>query len=98
LNHSTGAFADTVIGKAHVSLRLPDTFTFEEGATLGAGLTTNGLALYKSLGLPLPNAPAHTPFPVFVYGGSTATGAQAIQLLKLYVYLAAFPFSKTRRY
>jgi len=83
LNHSTGAFAEHVIGKSHVALRIPSHISFEEAASLGAGLSTNGLSLYKSLGLPLPNAPAKEAFPVFVYGGSTATGLQAIQLLKL---------------
>ena len=57
--------------------------SFERAASLGAGVTTIGLCLYKSLQLPLPTAPAEVPFSVLVYGGSTATGVLAIQFLKL---------------
>ncbi len=82
LNHSTGAFAEHIIGKGDIALKLPENMSFDEGATLGAGVTTIGLSLYKSLGLPLPTSPVELPFPVLVYGGSTATGALAIQFLK----------------
>jgi NADPH:quinone reductase-like Zn-dependent oxidoreductase len=62
---------------------IPPSISFEDAATLGAGLVTIGLSLYKSLQLPLPSAPAKESFPVFVYGGSTATGILAIQFIKL---------------
>lgn len=38
--------------------------------------------LYKALKLPQPNAPAKEPFPVLIYGGSTATGVAGIQYAK----------------
>lgn len=41
-----------------------------------------GQGLYKLFGLPLPNAPTSKPFPIFIYGGSTATGVIGIQLAK----------------
>jgi hypothetical protein len=44
---------------------------------------TQGQGLYKSLQLPLPNNPAKTPFPVLIYGGSTATGIYGIKYAKI---------------
>jgi NADPH:quinone reductase-like Zn-dependent oxidoreductase len=83
LNHSLGAFAEHIIGKGDIAMRLPPNVSFDEAATFPVGLTTIGLSLYSSLKLPLPNEPAKVPFPVLVYGGSTATGALAIQFCKL---------------
>lgn len=42
-----------------------------------------GQGLYQSLQLPLPSKPSSTPIPLFIYGGSTATGSLAIQFAKL---------------
>ena len=66
-------------------MHIPPSVNFDDAATLAAGLVTIGLSLYSSLKLPLPTEPAKVPFPVFVYGGSTATGILAIQFLRLYV-------------
>ena len=61
------------------------TFRLDQAAALGLGLATNCLALWESI-LALeasPDNPATEPFPVLVYGGSTATGTMTIQLLRL---------------
>ncbi|KLU92794.1 hypothetical protein MAPG_11779 [Magnaporthiopsis poae ATCC 64411] len=47
-----------------------------------AGTSTAGLAI-RALGLPLPDRPVEKQAVVLVYGGSTATGTIAIQLLRL---------------
>lgn len=39
--------------------------------------------MYKRLKLPLPSAPTAKPFPILIYGGSTATGMVGIQFAKL---------------
>ena len=89
-NHETGAFAEYVIAKGDVQLKIPDQLSFEEAATLGVGITTVGQGLYQSLGLPLPNQPAKEKFSILIYGGSTATGTLAIQFAKLYVLIPVF--------
>ncbi len=57
--------------------------SFEEAATLGVGITTVGQGLYQSLGLPLPGQGKGDGKVLLIYGGSTATGALAIQFAKL---------------
>ena len=59
----------------------------EQAATLGTALATCTLAFWSTDALPLlpatPEQPAEQPLSVLVYGGSTATGSIAIQLLRL---------------
>lgn len=65
-------------------MHIPDDVSFEAAATVGVGIGTAGYALYKVLGLPLPNeALTHKTEPLLIYGGSTATGTIAIQFAKL---------------
>lgn len=81
-NHEDGAFAEHIAAKAALQIKVPDNVSMEEAATLGVGITTVAQGLYQSLQLPWPTAPAKTPFPVLIYGGSTATGTLAIQFAK----------------
>lgn len=82
-----GAFAQYVSLPGALALKIPDAMTFEEAAALGTGLASAGMALFYSLGLDpkLLEKPTTEPFPVLVYGGASATGTMAIQLLTLYV-------------
>ncbi|TGJ84293.1 hypothetical protein E0Z10_g4471 [Xylaria hypoxylon] len=81
--HDNGAFGEYVAGREHVQLKTPANVTDEEAATLGVSVTTVGQGLYKALQLPLPTNPVKTPFPVLIYGGSTATGIYGIKFAKL---------------
>ena len=78
-----GAFAEYIVAKGDLQSPIPEGMSFEEAATLGVGISTVGQGLYQSLKLPLPAEPAKEPFPVLIYGGSTATGTLAIQFAKL---------------
>lgn len=79
-----GGFAEIVGATDCGLLRIPDNWSFEQGASLGVAIGTMGLALFHSLNVPgTPKHPAETPVDVFVYGGSTTTGTLALQLLRL---------------
>ena len=78
-----GAFAEYIVAKGDVQVPIPAGMSFEEAATLGVGISTVGQGLYQSLKLPLPTEPTKEPFPILIYGGSTATGSLAIQFAKL---------------
>jgi NADPH:quinone reductase-like Zn-dependent oxidoreductase len=79
-----GAFAQHVGTHANALVRIPGDMSFEVAASLCTCFMTCGLALFKSLQLPgNPTTPSTTPLQVLVYGGATATGTAAIQLLRL---------------
>jgi NADPH:quinone reductase-like Zn-dependent oxidoreductase len=83
-NPAIGAFAEVVAATDAGLMKIPDGMSYEQAASLGAGISTIGLALFRSLGVPgNPKFPAEKPVNVFVYGGSTSTGTMAIQLLKM---------------
>jgi NADPH:quinone reductase-like Zn-dependent oxidoreductase len=89
-NAENGAFARYIAVKEDIQMHIPDNVSFEAAATTGVGIGTTGYALYKVLGLPLPESTAsdqssqtETRETVLIYGGSTATGSIAIQLAKL---------------
>ncbi|KAL3456271.1 chaperonin 10-like protein [Aspergillus heterothallicus] len=81
-----GAFAEYIVTKGDIQIRIPNNLSFEEAATLGVGITTVGQSLYQSLKLALPENPINEAVPILIYGGSTATGSLAIQFAKLSGY------------
>ncbi|KAJ5493341.1 Protein TOXD [Penicillium diatomitis] len=81
-----GAFAEYIVAKGDVQIKVPDNLTFQEAATLGVGTLTVGQALYQSLKLALPTEPIKDQTPILIYGGSSATGTLAIQYAKLSGY------------
>ncbi|KAL9615659.1 MAG: hypothetical protein Q9204_008703 [Flavoplaca sp. TL-2023a] len=81
--HEDGAYAEYAMVKDGHLAKIPNGLGFEETASMGAGVTTVGQALYLNLKLPWPTEPANMTFPILIYGGSTATGALAIQYAKL---------------
>lgn len=84
LKPTVGAFAEYTTALYTLLLKLPPSMSFEQGASLPTSFFTAGLSLFHSLGLPgRPFEPSSKPTTVLVYGGSSATGTAAIQLLKL---------------
>lgn len=81
-----GSFAEYIVVKGDVQMKIPDHMSFQEAATLGVGINTVGQALYQSLKLALPTEPIKDSTPLLIYGGSTATGTLAIQFAKLSGY------------
>lgn len=78
-----GAFAEYAAVTADFALRVPDDMPIRQAAALGIGVATIGYALYRSLRIPgHPDRPAEKPAVVLVYGGSTASGTMAIQLIR----------------
>lgn len=79
-----GTFQQYVSLLADFTLKIPDSMRFEEASTLGVALSTMGYALFRSLDIPgHPQRPAEkaTEY-VLVYGGSSASGTIAIQLIR----------------
>ncbi|QSS54739.1 zinc-binding oxidoreductase ToxD [Histoplasma capsulatum var. duboisii H88] len=82
-----GAFAEYVISKGDLLLRVPDTLRMDQAASMPMGLYTVAQGLYQGiLQMALPNEPVKNAVPVLIYGGSSATGALAIQFAKLSGY------------
>ncbi|KAI0859265.1 GroES-like protein [Xylaria cubensis] len=87
-----GAFADYIEVTPHTMVKVPDSMSDEEAATLGVGIATSTFGLYKELKIPggmqrlnkvggdLDEKDREF---VLVAGGSTATGTRTLQLLKL---------------
>lgn len=78
-----GAFGEFLVAKGATTMRVPDDMSFEEAATFGVGTVTVGQGMYQTLGLPFPDQPVEKAFPILIYGGSSATGALAVQYAKL---------------
>ena len=78
-----GAFAEYAMVKDGHLAKMPEGMSFTNAASMGAGITTVGQALYHDLKLPWPTEPAKEPFSILINGGSTATGTLAIQYAKL---------------
>ncbi|KAE8143761.1 zinc-binding oxidoreductase [Aspergillus pseudotamarii] len=81
-----GAFAEYIVAKGDLQMKIPDYLTFQEATTLGLGVTTAGQGLYQGLKLALPTNPIKEAQPILIYGGSTATGTLAIQFAKISGY------------
>lgn len=82
-----GAFAEYIVVKGDIQIKIPGNLSFEKAATFPLGVATVMQGLYqKGLKMNLPGDPIKEKTFVLIYGGSTATGALGIQYAKLYVF------------
>ncbi|RVX68794.1 hypothetical protein B0A52_07680 [Exophiala mesophila] len=89
LEKEDGGFAETVIARADIQLRIPDGMSFEDASTLGVGVITCAQALFMQMGLTQPPSNGAAPAngePVLIYGGSSATGSIALQFARIAGY------------
>ncbi|KAL4981451.1 chaperonin 10-like protein [Aspergillus falconensis] len=105
-HRDNGSFAQWLVADSRILVKVPDSWSDLEAASMGVGWSTLCLAFsdHDALALEgLPTLPTHkSGDPVLVYGGGTASGTLACQLLSLmgYTPLAiaserSFPLAKS---
>ncbi|KAL6364624.1 hypothetical protein LRP88_01744 [Fusarium phalaenopsidis] len=92
LRPDNGAFAEYVVIPTRLAWHIPPNMDFATAASLPAAIATVGLSLFQYMQIPMPKATGplqlergkgSSPTYILVYGGGTATGAMALQVLKL---------------
>lgn len=79
-----GAFAEYIVAKGDIQIKIPENMSFEKAATVPLGVATVMQGLYqKGLKMNLPDDPIKIKTYVLIYGGSTAAGALGVQYAKL---------------
>ncbi|KAJ5826009.1 hypothetical protein N7474_003147 [Penicillium riverlandense] len=85
-----GSFAEYIVVKGDIQMKIPESVNFVDAATAGVGITSVGQCLYgpSGLGLQLSEIGQEKPKEeaVLIYGGSTASGLWGIQFAKLSGY------------
>jgi NADPH:quinone reductase-like Zn-dependent oxidoreductase len=89
LHPDNGCFAEVIIAKGDIAVKIPDGVSFEEAATTGVAWVTTGRCLYKALRVPFPRIVDGGVEDVgrgrvlFIYGGSSLMGTATMQFAKL---------------
>jgi len=79
-----GGFQQFSIAPEYAAHKVPSNISLAEAATLGLASTTAGVGLFLDLKVPIPTEPeTHRDEIIFVWGGSSAVGAFAVQFAAL---------------
>ncbi|KAI5120953.1 hypothetical protein M0805_001658 [Coniferiporia weirii] len=81
--HRNGAFSEYIVTPAALTIRIPDSWTFEQAAQLAIAGFTACMCLYYAQDLPSPLASITTPTDILVWGGSSSVGQYTVQLTHL---------------
>ena len=73
-----GAFQQHVVLLESASVKIPDSVSFEQGATLPMAVATSGGAIFLCLEIPRPPTKQHGGF--LIWGGSSSVGSAAVQI------------------
>ncbi|KAI5952566.1 hypothetical protein KGF54_003433 [Candida jiufengensis] len=84
-DNRTSTFQQFTAIDSRLVWKLPDNFSFEDGATIGVGLVTAGILLYNSFGFELNLEPkVKINETILIWGGATIVGIYLAQLAKLH--------------
>jgi NADPH:quinone reductase-like Zn-dependent oxidoreductase len=78
-----GTFAEYIVVKGDLAMKIPENVSFEKAATLGVAMVTIGQGLYQQMKLERPLQPTKAGRPILIYGGSGGMGTFGIQFAKL---------------
>ncbi|KIX10174.1 uncharacterized protein Z518_01255 [Rhinocladiella mackenziei CBS 650.93] len=87
-----GAWAEVIAAKGDCCMKIPETWSFEEAATVGASSITCGQGLFQEMKLRLPSVDGDVVEAgkdkeyILIYGGSSSAGTLAIQYCRLAGY------------
>ncbi|KAF2753210.1 putative alcohol dehydrogenase [Pseudovirgaria hyperparasitica] len=81
-----GAFAEWIVAKGDVCMRIPASMSFEEASGIGMAAITSGQAMFQKMEMSLPTKPIEKKEYLLVYGGSTVCGTLAVQYANIAGY------------
>ncbi|TDL20448.1 GroES-like protein [Rickenella mellea] len=95
-----GAYQTHTIAETHRTVKLPESYTFEEGSTIPLAYTTAGSGLIHALNVSLPSPNSSLRLnprgqPLLVWGGSSSVGSYVVQLATLAGYEVITTASKS---
>ncbi|KAF9768799.1 hypothetical protein IL306_013852, partial [Fusarium sp. DS 682] len=79
-NIDKAAFQTYTVLDEVATTHLPGNISFEQGAVLPVGIVTASIALFKGLGLPMPDKSTKDPGAILVWSGAGAVGVSAVQI------------------
>ncbi|KAK6455677.1 quinone oxidoreductase [Scheffersomyces xylosifermentans] len=83
-DNRTSTFQQYTAIDSRLVWKLPESFSFEDGATIGVGLVTAGVIFYNSFGFELTENVVPHNGTLLIWGGATVVGIYITQLAKLH--------------